>query len=369
MSHSSLHTRRRLLECAGLAAVAPAAASDPQPRLVRREPVPFPDIVRPPDRVTAYAESYTLPLKRSGTSWQAEDIVVTTVDLSKESALIIAQDGNLKGTGTQHPYDQGVAEGMLALYALVTRMRLPDSRDLGRIALAGLTGITIYHVALNFGEVTVTAGAASLLIAAGPVFTALMSVAFLGERLTPFGWLGIAVAFLGVAMISLSQGGGVSFAPGALLILLAAVSTSAFFIISKKPLTHYSALEFTSYSIWAGTIPLLVFAPGLAKQFPTAAPTATLAIIYLGIFPAAIAYVLWNYALARMPASILSSFLYLSPVLAMAIAWIWIGEIPTWLTVLGGAIAIAGVVIVQTRGQARRVAAAAVENPIEASEI
>ena len=147
------------------------------------------------------------------------------------------------------------------------------------------------------------------------------------------------------------------------------MSTSAFFIISKQPLTHYTALEFTSYSIWAGTIPLLYFAPGLVSQLPTAAPSATLAIIYLGIFPAAIAYVLWNYALARMPASILSSFLYLAPVLAMAIAWVWLGELPTVLTIVGGGVAIVGVIVVQTKGQARRVALAAAENPIEASEV
>ena len=263
----------------------------------------------------------------------------------------------------------GTASLVLAVYAVFTRMRLPDARDLGRIAIAGLTGITIYHIALNFGELTVDAGAASLLIAAGPVFTALMSAAFLGERLTVWGWIGSAVAFVGVALISLSQSGGLHFSTGALLILLAAISTSVFFIVSKKPLSHYSALEFTSYSIWAGTIPLLIFAPGLVAQFPQASPSATIAIIYLGIFPAAIAYVLWNYALARMPASILSSFLYLAPVLAMAIAWVWIGEVPTVLTIVGGAVAIAGVVVVQTKGQARRVATSAAENPIEASEV
>ena len=262
----------------------------------------------------------------------------------------------------------GTASVVLLLYASVTRMRFPRTEDLMRIALAGLTGITIYHVSLNFGEMSVAAGAASLLIAAGPVFTAMMSAGFLGEKLTVLGWLGIAVAFVGVALISVSQGTGLSFSPGALLILLAAVSTSVFFIVAKKPLKRYSALEFTSYSIWAGTIPLFFFAPGLLAQLPKAAPSATAAIVYLGIFPAAIAYVLWNYALARMPASILSSFLYLSPVLAMGIAWVWIGEVPTALTVVGGAVAIAGVIVVQTKGQARSVASATAENPIEASE-
>jgi drug/metabolite transporter (DMT)-like permease len=102
---------------------------------------------------------------------------------------------------------------------------------------------------------------------------------------------------------------------------------------------------------------MLVFAPSFVRQFATAAPSATLAIIYLGIFPAAVAYVLSNYALSRMPASLMTTFLYLSPVLAALIAWVWLGEIPALLTVIGGVISIGGVILVQTRGQAREKAA------------
>jgi drug/metabolite transporter (DMT)-like permease len=245
----------------------------------------------------------------------------------------------------------GTASVALAIYALATRMRLPARSDLPRICLASVLGISIYHVALNFGEVTVQAGAASLLISAGPVFTALLSVVFLQERLTGIGWGGILLAFAGVALIALSGGRGLRFTPGALLILLAAAVAAAHSILSKQGLRNYAALEFTSYVIWTGTLPLFIFLPGLLRQLPTAAPAATFAVVYLGIFPAAIAYVLWNYALARMPASLLSSFLYLSPVIAIFIAWLWLGELPTLLTLLGGAIAIIGVVLVQTRGQ------------------
>ena len=257
---------------------------------------------------------------------------------------------------------------MLAGYALFTRMKLPSRADLPRIALAGLLGITGYHLALNFGEVRVSAGAASLLISAGPVFTAIMSVFFLRERLSAMGWAGIAVAFAGVALISLGESGGLRFEPAALLVLLAAVSTAGYFIVSKQGLRLYAPLQWTAYTIWAGTIPMLGFAPGLIAQMPHAAPSATLSIVYLGVFPAAIAYVLWSYALSRMPASLLSTFLYLSPVLAMLVAWFWIAEKPHLLTIVGGLIAIVGVVIVQTKGQPRAKAAELASDLIEASE-
>lgn len=247
---------------------------------------------------------------------------------------------------------------VLAIFALITRLRMPSVRDLPGIAIAGVVGISAYHISLNFGEQTVSSGAAALLIAAGPVFVALMSMVFLRERLTTAGWAGVGVAFVGVAIISVGASGGVRFSPGALLVLFSAFTTAAYFVLSKRLLRRYTPLEFTSYAIWFGTIPMLVFAPSFARQAQHAALSATLSVIYLGVFPAAIAYVLSNYALARMPASIMTTFLYLSPVLAALIAWVWRGEVPTALTIVGGAVAIAGVIVVQTRGQVAEGAAA-----------
>ncbi|MFO8034686.1 MAG: DMT family transporter [Candidatus Bipolaricaulota bacterium] len=246
-----------------------------------------------------------------------------------------------------------VASATLGAVNAIRRAPLPRRQDLPMIMLLGFLGITVYHVALNYGEVIVTAGAASLLISSAPVFTALLAVVALGERLGLRGWAGIIISFAGVALITLGEGEAFRLEPRALVILLAAISASVYSVLQKKAILRYPPLAFTSYVIWAGTIPMLAFLPGLLPTVRAAPWDALAAVLYLGVFPGAIAYVLWVYGLNKLPASRLSSFLYLNPVFAIGIAWLWLGEIPTWLTLVGGAVAVSGVVLANARRRQR----------------
>jgi drug/metabolite transporter (DMT)-like permease len=241
------------------------------------------------------------------------------------------------------------ASVVLVLYAVPGRLRLPGARDLPAALLAGLFAFALYNVALNYGQITASAGAASLIIASIPIFTALLAAAFLGERLDGRGWGGIVVGFLGVALITFGERGGFGVDAGALYVLLAAISGSVYFAFQKPYVEKYGSLTFTAYAIWAGTILLLPFLPGLLREVRTAPTDATLAVAYLGVFPTVVAYATAAYVFSRLPASRAVTLEYLFPPVAIVIAYLWLGEIPSVLSVIGGAVALVGVTLVNSR--------------------
>ena len=246
------------------------------------------------------------------------------------------------------------ASATILLYAIVARVRLPARKDLAYILMTGFVSITVYHVALNAGERTVTGGAASMLVASGPIFSALLARVALDERLRVWGWIGIAISFAGVSLIAIGEGGEMHFNRGAFLVLIAAMATGISVVLQKHYLKTYNVTDFSTHLILAGTLFLLPFLPGLGTAIRNAPLKPTLAVVYLGVFPAGLAYLTWGYVLKRTPAAIAASSLYTVPIFAILIGWVVLREVPSALSIVGGTLAFAGVTLVNTKGHAPR---------------
>jgi drug/metabolite transporter (DMT)-like permease len=241
----------------------------------------------------------------------------------------------------------GVASLAFLCWALLRGgMRRPAPRDLPVFLATGFIGITIYHLALNSGERTVSAGVASLIVNLNPIFTALIAALALGERLEPRGRTGVAIGFIGAAILSVGQSGGLRLEPGTGLILIAAVSQAIYFVLQKPYLTRYRPVEATAYAIWLGTLCLLPLAPAAVDDLRHGSLAAALGAVYLGVFPGAVAYACWAYVLSRLPAGRATSSLYLVPPIAVIIGWLVLGERPSALALAGGAVALGGVALV-----------------------
>jgi terminal-alkyne amino-acid exporter len=130
-------------------------------------------------------------------------------------------------------------------------------------------------------------------------------------------------------------------------VLGAAVAQATFFVVRKGLLerSRLDAFDVTAWAMWIGTALLLPFAPGLPQAVAAASPGAFVAVLYLGVGASALGFVARAYASARVPGSFAASTLYAIPVVATAVAWMWLGEAPAVPAVAGGAVAIAGVVL------------------------
>ena len=245
-----------------------------------------------------------------------------------------------------------LAVGALALaaFALPRGLPRPTRRQWGSIVVIGLLWYAVYMVALNEGEQRVDAGTAAMLIQVSPVLIAVLAAIFLSEKFTPQLALGLGLAFSGVAVIAFSTSpGGNSDVVGVLLCLLSAVVYSVSLIVQKPLVAQLSSLHVTWLACTIGALACLPFAGGLVTQVGDAPASSVWWLVYLGIFPTAIAFTTYGYALQHMTASSLGVTTYIVPVLTIVMSFLLLDEVPPDLAYLGGALALVGVALARRR--------------------
>jgi drug/metabolite transporter (DMT)-like permease len=268
----------------------------------------------------------------------------TTVGLWASAFVAIRYAGRHISPGALSLARLIVATSALGALVALKREAMPPRSDLPRIAFVGLLWLGAYNVLLNAAERHVDAGTAAMLVNIGPVLIAVLAGLVLAEGFPRSLFVGCAVAFAGVALIGIATSKhGVDSTTGVLECLGAAVAYSIAVVAQKPLLARNSGLSVTFLACAVATVACLPFAPALASDLGNAKATAW--AVYLGLFPTAIGFTTWAYALARTSAGKMGAFTYLVPPLAVLLGWLILAEAPPALALLGGALCLVGVAI------------------------
>ncbi|WP_329624343.1 DMT family transporter [Streptomyces sp. NBC_01255] len=243
---------------------------------------------------------------------------------------------------------------VLGCVLLIRREGLPPRAAWRGILISGLLWFGVYMVVLNWGEQEVDAGTAAMVVNVGPILIALLGARFLKESLPPRLVAGMAVSFAGAVAVGLSMSsdsgsGAHASVLGVVLCLVAAAAYAGGVVAQKPALAHGSALQVTTFGCLVGAVACLPFAGQLVEEAGRAPLSATLNMLYLGVFPTALAFTTWAYALARTTAGRMGATTYAVPALVVLLAWLFLGELPGALTLAGGALCLAGVAVSRSR--------------------
>ncbi|WP_432217176.1 DMT family transporter [Pseudomonas kribbensis] len=236
-----------------------------------------------------------------------------------------------------------LASLFMAVIAGFKGIHLPRLQDLPLLFALGFFAVSLHHVVLNIGQQSVSAGASSVLAQSTPLFSTLLARFLFKDRVSVWRWCCVLTGFVGVVIVVSGDRGLGSIDAHGLLILLAAVSWSVYFALQKHHARRYDGLTLVCYTVWSGTLLLLIYLPGLADSVASAPLRVQWAVLALGVFPSALAYLAWAFVLKHVDLSRATMTLYLIPPTAMGIASVGLGERPTLLVLVGSAVVLISV--------------------------
>ncbi|MER6987541.1 DMT family transporter [Saccharopolyspora hirsuta] len=300
------------------------------------------------------AQTRTLDTPSSTERGKATTAVLVTVVLWASAFVAIRGIGHSLSPAPMALMRLAVAAAALSVLVLIRfrgAPRMPQSRrTLALVAVYAVLWLAGYTVVLNAAELHIDAGTAALLVNTAPLLIAFGAGLFFGEGYPKVLVVGSLVALGGLSIIAFGSSGHRDWL-GVVLCLVAAVLYASGVLIQKAALRGVDGLV----AIWLGclvaTAVLLPWAPQLLDELATAPPSAILGTVYLGLFPTAIGFTTWAYALRRMDAGKLSATTYAAPAVSVLLSWLLLGETPTLHALAGGAVCLLGVAISRRAGR------------------
>lgn len=229
-----------------------------------------------------------------------------------------------------------------------TRVRF-DRGDRLRLAGLGLLGNVVYQAMFIFGVDWTLAGNAALMLATVPLIVSILSVLLKHETIGGAGWLGVVLSIGGIGLIVWGSSRGLSFGTdtlrGDLTMLAAALTWSIYTVLSSPYVKKYGTLPVTAWTMWIGTLGLVaVSTPALLAQDWVAVDLpAWGGLVFSGAFSLALAYILWYYGVRHLGSSRTAVYSNTVPVVALLVAWLTLGEVPTWFQLTGTVLILGGI--------------------------
>jgi drug/metabolite transporter (DMT)-like permease len=223
-----------------------------------------------------------------------------------------------------------------------------EGRDLPRLLVISLLNVPAYHLALNFGETTVSSGLAGLLVAMGPVLIAVLSAVLLKEKLGRRLVLALAIGIAGTLIMSLPDLNlnSVGSILGPLEVLVAAFSFATFSVLSKPLVTKYGSASVTIWAGLAGTVMLLpLLSPSFGAAIVSLSVEGWFSVLFLALLSTVAGYLMFYALISRSPVSRVGIQMYLIPVVSVIGGILLLQEGLNAYTIAGGAILLVSVAL------------------------
>lgn len=276
-----------------------------------------------------------------------------TVVLWASSFVVIRIAGEFYGPGSMALLRMVVGSLALGVVAAAVGVRWPPRRAVALIVAWGVGWFCFYNLALNQAEQAIDAGTAAMLVNLAPLIVVALGGLLLGEGFPRGLLVGAPVAFLGVVLIASGSWTGRAAISGVLLAVVAAVLYAGAALVQKRLLRTVDATTLTWLGATAGTVALLPWAGDLVRDVQSAPASATVGVLYLGVFPTAVAFTTWAYVLSRTSAGKTAATTYVVPAVTIVLSWVLLSETPTPAMLAGGLLCLLGVYITRRRRRAR----------------